>query len=58
MTFDRPVNEVIIRHINAFQSTFGGLDSNELLLLLTYGLVPLAVIMTSMMITMAYGKAQ
>lgn len=44
--------------LNAFQSTFGGLDSNELLLLLTYGIVPLAVVMTSVMITMAYGKAQ
>jgi archaeal flagellar protein FlaJ len=44
--------------LNAFGSTAAGLDANELLLLLTYGIVPLAVIMTSLMISIAYGKAQ
>lgn len=44
--------------LNAFQSTAGGLDANELLLLLTYGIVPLAVIMTSVMISVAYSRAE
>jgi flagellar protein FlaJ len=44
--------------LNAFQSTAAGLDANELLLLLTYGIVPMAVIMVSTLITIAYGKVQ
>ena len=44
--------------INAFGSTAGGLDANTLLLLLTFGLVPIAVIMTILMISMAYARAE
>jgi flagellar protein FlaJ len=44
--------------INAFQSTAAGLDANELLLLLTFGMVPMAVVMTAVMISMAYAKAE
>jgi len=43
--------------INAFGSTAAGLDANELLLLLAYGLVPLAVIMTTLLISVAYARA-
>lgn len=44
--------------IDAFHSTFEGLDANALLLLLSYGIVPLAVVMTATMISMAYAKAE
>jgi flagellar protein FlaJ len=44
--------------LNAFESTAAGLDANELLLLLTYGIVPLAVVMTSVMISVAYSRAE
>jgi flagellar protein FlaJ len=44
--------------INAFQSTAAGLDANELLLLLTFGMVPMAVLMTSVLISMAYARAE
>lgn len=44
--------------INAFQSTAAGLDANELLLLLTFGIVPMAVVMTAVMISMAYQRAE
>jgi flagellar protein FlaJ len=44
--------------INAFGQTAAGLDANELLLLLTFGLVPLAVVMTVMMISIAYARAE
>jgi len=44
--------------LNSFGQTAGGLDANELLLLLTFGLVPLAVIMTVVMISIAYARAE
>ena len=44
--------------LNALGSTAAGLDANELLLLLTFGLVPVAVAMTIIMVSMAYAKAE
>jgi archaeal flagellar protein FlaJ len=44
--------------INAFGSTAVGLDANELLLVLTFGLVPVAVIMTIVLISIAYAKSE
>ena len=44
--------------LNAFGETAGGLDANQLLLLLTFGLVPLAVVMTIIMISIAYARAE
>lgn len=44
--------------INAFGSTAAGLDANELLELLAYGLVPLSVIMTTILISVAYARAE
>jgi archaeal flagellar protein FlaJ len=44
--------------LNALGSTAAGLNSNELLLLLTFGLVPVAVIMTIVLISIAYSKAE
>jgi flagellar protein FlaJ len=44
--------------LNALGQTAAGLDSNELLLVLTFGLVPLAVIMTVIMISIAYARAE
>ena len=44
--------------INAFDQTAAGLDADQLLLLLTFGMVPLAVIMTVLMIGIAYARAE
>lgn len=44
--------------LNSLGQTAAGLDSNELLLVLTFGLVPLAVIMTVIMISIAYARAE
>jgi archaeal flagellar protein FlaJ len=44
--------------INAFGSTALGLDANTLLLLLTFGLVPVAVTMTIVLISIAYARAE
>ncbi|HXY47471.1 MAG TPA: type II secretion system F family protein [Thermoplasmata archaeon] len=44
--------------LNALGTTAVGLDSNELLLLLTFGLVPVAVVMTVVLISIAYAKAE
>jgi flagellar protein FlaJ len=44
--------------LNAFGQTIGGLDANEMLLLLTFGFVPLAVVMTVIMISIAYARAE
>ncbi len=44
--------------LNALGSTIAGIDANELLLLLTFGLLPLAVAMTIIMVSMAYAKAE
>lgn len=44
--------------LNALGSTAAGLDANSLLLLLTYGLVPLAVVVTAILISMAYARAE
>jgi flagellar protein FlaJ len=44
--------------LNSFGSTAEGLSANELLELLTYGIVPLAVIVTTVMISVAYGRAE
>jgi flagellar protein FlaJ len=44
--------------LNSLGSTAAGLDSNELLLLLTFGLVPVAVVMTLVLISIAYAKAE
>jgi len=44
--------------LNALGSTAVGLDANELLLLLTFGLVPVAVTMTIVLISIAYAKAE
>jgi archaeal flagellar protein FlaJ len=44
--------------LNALGQTAAGLDSNELLLVLTFGLTPLAVVMTVIMISIAYARAE
>jgi archaeal flagellar protein FlaJ len=44
--------------LNAFGSTADGLDANSLLLLLTFGLVPVAVLMTIVLISIAYARAE
>jgi multidrug transporter EmrE-like cation transporter len=44
--------------LNAFGQTVGGLDANEMLLLLAFGFVPLAVTMTVIMISIAYARAE
>ena len=44
--------------LNSLGQTAVGLDSNELLLVLTFGLVPLAVIMTVIMISIAYARSE
>jgi len=44
--------------INAFGSTAEGLDANELLILLAYGIVPLSVAMTTILISIAYARAE
>jgi flagellar protein FlaJ len=44
--------------LNAFESTAAGFDANELLLVLTYGIVPLSVAMTAILITLAYARAE
>jgi hypothetical protein len=44
--------------LNALGSTAVGLDANELLLLLTFGLVPVSVAMTIILISIAYAKAE
>lgn len=44
--------------LNSLGQTAAGLDSNELLLILTFGLVPLAVVMTTIMISIAYARAE
>ena len=44
--------------LNALGSTAAGLNANELLLLLTFGLVPVAVSMTIIMVSMAYAKSE
>ena len=44
--------------LNALGSTAVGLDANELLLLLTFGLVPVSVVMTIVLISIAYAKAE
>jgi flagellar protein FlaJ len=44
--------------INALGSTAAGLNANELLLLLTFGLVPVAVAMTIILISIAYARAE
>ena len=44
--------------LNSLESTAAGLDANEILLLLTFGLVPLAVVMTVILITIAYARAE
>ena len=44
--------------LNALGSTAAGLNANELLLLLTFGLVPMAVAMTIIMVSMAYARAE
>ncbi|MGP8077098.1 MAG: type II secretion system F family protein [Thermoplasmata archaeon] len=44
--------------INSFGQTAAGLDADQLLVLLTFGMVPLAVIMTILMISVAYARAE
>jgi archaeal flagellar protein FlaJ len=44
--------------LNSLGQTAAGLNANELLLLLTFGLVPLAVIVTVVMISIAYARAE
>jgi flagellar protein FlaJ len=44
--------------INSFGQTAAGLDADQLLVLLTFGMVPLAVIMTVVMISVAYARAE
>jgi len=44
--------------LNALGSTVAGLDANELLLVLTFGLVPVAVAMTIIMVSMAYARSE
>ena len=43
--------------INAFGSTIGPLDANELLIVLAYGIVPMSVAMTAILISIAYARA-
>jgi archaeal flagellar protein FlaJ len=44
--------------LNTLGQTVEGLDANELLLILTFGMVPLAVVMTVIMISIAYARAE
>ncbi len=44
--------------LNTLGSTADGLSANTLLLLLTFGLTPLAVVMTTIMISVAYARAE
>ena len=44
--------------INSLGSTAAGLDANSLLLLLTFGLVPVAVVSTCILISIAYTRAE
>ncbi len=44
--------------LNSLGQTVAGLSPNELLLVLTFGLVPLAVVMTVIMISIAYARAE
>ena len=44
--------------LNSFGSTVAGLDANVLLLLLTFGLVPVAVAMTTVLIQMAWSRVE
>ncbi len=44
--------------LNALGSTAAGLNANELLLLLTFGLVPVAVAMTIILVSIAYARAE
>ena len=44
--------------LNAFGSTAAGLNADELLLLLTYGIVPLAVVVTAVLMSVAYARAE
>jgi flagellar protein FlaJ len=44
--------------INALGSTAAGLNADELLLLLTFGLVPVSVAMTIILISIAYARAE
>jgi len=44
--------------INALGTTLAGLNSNEVLLLLTFGFVPVAVAMTIILISIAYARAE
>jgi flagellar protein FlaJ len=44
--------------LNALGSTAAGLNADELLLLLTFGLVPVAVAMTMIMVSLAYARAE
>ena len=44
--------------LNALGSTAAGFNADELLLLLTFGLVPVAVVMTIIMVSMAYARAE
>ncbi len=44
--------------LNALGSTAGPLDANDLLLLLTFGLVPVAVAMTILLVSVAYARAE
>lgn len=44
--------------LNALGSTAVGLDANELLLLLTFGLVPVSVAATIILISIAYARAE
>ena len=44
--------------INAFGSTIGPLDANSLLIVLAYGIVPMSVGMTVILISIAYARAE
>ncbi len=44
--------------LNALGSTAAGLNANELLLLLTFGLVPVAVAMTIILVSVAYARSE
>lgn len=44
--------------LNALGSTAVGLDANELLLILTFGIVPMSVAMTIILISIAYARAE
>ncbi len=44
--------------LNSIGTTIAGINANELLLLLTFGLVPVAVAMTIIMVSMAYARAE